>query len=149
MYENKMLDYKLQNHVEVLPPGISAASKFYMPRHAVKKEKRKAVKWRIVFDASSLEPGSPSLNDFLEMGPNLLPEILSVLLRFRLYKCAILGEVSQAFLKITLDPTDRDLTRSLCYRVEPNSQGSYDTTDEVITYRFIRIVYIRILTCPL
>jgi len=44
-----------------------------------RKKKAKAVKWRIVFDASSHEPGSPSLNDFLEMGPNLLPEILSIL----------------------------------------------------------------------
>jgi hypothetical protein len=98
-----------------------------------------------VFDASSHEPGSPSLNDFLEMGPNLLPEFLSVLPRFRLYKCAILGDVSQRFLQITLDPTARDLTRFLWYRVEPNSQCSYDTTDEVITYIFTRLPFV--LTC--
>jgi len=115
MYENKMLDYILQHHVEVAPPGFSAESMFYLPHHAVKKEKREAVKWRIVFDASSHEPGSPSLNDSLEMGPKLLPEILSVLLRLRFYKCGILGDVSQAFLQITLDPTDRDLTRFLWY----------------------------------
>jgi len=72
------------------------------------------------------------------MGPNLLPEILSVLLRFRLYKCAILGDVSQAILQITLGPTDRVLIRFLWYRFVPNSPGSYDTTDEVITYRFTR-----------
>jgi len=84
MCENKMLDYILQNQVEVVPPGPSAASKFYLPHRAVKKEKRKAVKWRIVFDASSHEPGSPLLNDSLEMGPKHLPEILSVLFRFRL-----------------------------------------------------------------
>jgi len=74
-----------------------------VPHHAVKKEKRNAVKWRIVFGAS-LE-GYPPLNDFLEMGTNLLPEILSVL-RFGLHKCAILGDVSQAILQITLDPTE-------------------------------------------
>jgi hypothetical protein len=48
MYQNKNLDYILQNQVEVVPPGPSAASKFYLPHHAVKKEKRKSVKWRIV-----------------------------------------------------------------------------------------------------
>ena len=133
-----MLDYILQHKVEVAPFGPSASSKFYLPHHAVKKEKRKVVKWRIVFDASSHEPGSPSLNDSLEMGPNLLPEILSVLL-FRLYKCAILGDVRQDSLQIILEPTGRDLTRILWYRVVPNSQGSYDNTDEVITYRFIRL----------
>jgi len=79
MYETKMLDYILQHQIEVAPPGPSASSKFYLPYHAVKKEKLKNVKWRIVFDASSNEPGFPSLNDSLEMGPNLLPEIVSVL----------------------------------------------------------------------
>ena len=135
------MDYILQHLVEVAPPGTSEAPKIYLPHHAVKKEKRTAVKWRIVFDASSHEPGSPSLNDFLEMGPNILPEILSILLRFRLHKCAILGDVSQAFLQITLDPTDRDLTLFLWYRLVPNSQGSYDTTDDVITYRFKRLPF--------
>ena len=72
------------------------------------------------------------------MRPNLLPEILSVF-RFRLHKCAILGDVSQAFPQIAIDPTDRDLTRFMWYRVVPNSQGSYDTTDEVIIYRFTRL----------
>ena len=57
MYETKMLDYILQHQVEVAPPGPSASSKFYLSQHAVKKEKRKKVKWRIGFDASSHEPG--------------------------------------------------------------------------------------------
>jgi hypothetical protein len=56
MYETKMLDYILQHQVEVAPPGPSASSKFYLPLHAVKKEKRKNDKWRIVFEASSQEP---------------------------------------------------------------------------------------------
>ena len=38
------------------------------------------MKHRIVFDASSHEQDSPSLNDVLEIGPNLLPEILATLL---------------------------------------------------------------------
>jgi hypothetical protein len=121
MHDTKILYYILQDQVEVASPGASASSKFYMPHHAVKKEKHKKVKWRIVFDACSHEPGSPSLNDSLEIGPNLLPEILSVLLRFRLYKYAIFGDVSQTFLQITLERTDRSRTRFLWYGVVPNS----------------------------
>jgi len=102
MYETKMLEYILQYQVEVAPLVPSASSKFYLQHQSVKKEKRNAIKWGIVFDASSHEPGSPSLNDSLEMGPKILPEIPSVLLRFRLYTCAILGDVSQAFLQITI-----------------------------------------------
>jgi len=120
MCETKILFYILQHQVEVAPPGPSASSKFNLQHHAVKKEKFKNVKWRIIFDASSHEPGSPSLNDSLEMEPNLRLEILRVLLRFRLYKCAILGDVSQAFLQITLELTERD---------QPDSCGtaSYQT----------------------
>ena len=40
MYENKMLDYILQHLVEVAPPGPTAAPKFYLPQHAVKKNAR-------------------------------------------------------------------------------------------------------------
>ena len=73
-------------------------------------------KWRIVFDASSHEKGAPSLNDTLEMGPNLLPEIFATLLRFRLNPMAIVGDIQQAFLQLQLDE-DRDLTRFFWYRV--------------------------------
>ena len=53
------------------------------------------------------------------MGHNPLPEIPILLLRFRLYYWAILGDVNQAFLQISLDPRDRDITRFLWYRVVP------------------------------
>jgi hypothetical protein len=66
------------------------------------------------------------------MGPNLLPEIVSVLFRFRLYKSAILGDISQA---------NRDLTRFLWYCVVSNSQVSYYNMYEVITYRFTRLPF--------
>jgi len=43
MNETKMLDYVLHHQVEVAPPGPTGSSKFYLPHHAVKKEKRKNV----------------------------------------------------------------------------------------------------------
>jgi len=36
-----------------------------------------------VFDGSAKAQGHPSLNDTLEVGPNLNPDLLAVLLRFR------------------------------------------------------------------
>jgi hypothetical protein len=38
------------------------------------------------------------LNDALEMGPNFLPEILAVLLRFRLQHSAIVGNIYASVL---------------------------------------------------
>jgi len=42
------------------------------------------------------------------MGVNLLPDVLRVLLRFRLGRYALLGDISQAFIQLLLDPADRD-----------------------------------------
>ena len=87
-----------------------------------------------MFDASSHESNAPSLNDVLEMGPNFLPEIFAILLRFRLYLSAIVGDITQAFLQLVFNEKDCDLTRFFWYSTTPDFEGRYRTTDEVITY---------------
>ena len=52
-----------------------------------------------------------SLNEVMEMGPNILPEILVILLRFRLHHSAIIGDITQAFLQLVLDRKHQDFTR--------------------------------------
>ncbi|GFT71099.1 hypothetical protein NPIL_279871 [Nephila pilipes] len=58
------------------------------PYPAVKKIANEETKCCIVFDASSHSPVHPSLIDTLEIGPNLLPDIIATLLSFRLSKIA-------------------------------------------------------------
>ena len=106
---------------------------FYLPHHVVKKERRRKIKWRIVFDASSSEDNSPSLNDVLEIGPNLLPEVLATLLHFRKHPVAVIGYIRQAFLQLSLDRKDRDLTRFFLYSFSQDDTGGYYTTNEVVT----------------
>ena len=135
IYYAHMLDYIQRGQVEPIGPSEEQDT-FYLPHHAVSKGKRGDTKWRIVFDASSHEKGAPSLNDTLEMGPNLLPEILAILLRFRLNPVALVGDIHQAFLQLRLDEKDRDLTRFFWYRVTRDDKGNCNTSDEVICYRF-------------
>jgi hypothetical protein len=97
-----MLDYIKKGQVEIVPSEEGTVDKFYLPHHAVKKEKRGETGWKIVFDGSSHEHHVTSLSEALEMGPNLLPEILSTLLRFRLYPVGIIGDIGQAFLQPSL-----------------------------------------------
>ena len=73
------------------------------------------------------------------MGPNLLPETLVTLLRFRLYPVGIIGNIGQAFLQLSLNRRGRDLTRFFCYRVIKDEDGNYDTTREIITYCFTQL----------
>jgi len=81
------------------------------------------------------------VNDALEIGPNLLPEILATLLRFRLYPVGIIGDIGQAFLQLSLNRRDRDLTMFFWHLVTKDEDGNYDTTRDIITYRFTRLPF--------
>ena len=135
-----MLDYIKQGQVEIVEPGQNREGTFYLPHQVVSKAKGGETKWRVVFDASSHEKGAPSLNDTLEMGPNLLPELFALLLRFRLSPRAIVGDIRQAFLQLQLEDKDRDLTRFFWYHII-RDDGHYKTLNEVICYRFTRVPF--------
>jgi hypothetical protein len=128
VYHDHMLDYIRKEQVEIATSGEETADEFYLPHHAVRMEKRGEAKWRIVFDGSSYEDHAPSFNDTIEMGPNLLPEILAILLRFRLQTVGIIGDNGQAFLQLSLHRKDRDLTRFFWYRIIKDDDGNYNTT---------------------
>ena len=75
------------------------------------------------------------------MGPNLLPEELATVLHFRGNPVAIIGDIQQALLQLSLDRTDRDLTRFLWYRNSEDDKGNRYITNEVVTYRFTRLPF--------
>ena len=51
------------------------------------------------------------LNDCLESGPNLNPNIVDVLSRFRRWKYAVTADISKAFLQVELAEGDQDVHR--------------------------------------
>jgi hypothetical protein len=136
-----MLDHVVKQYLELEPTMEKSTGVFYLPHHLVKNERRGKLKWRNVFDASSSEVNSPSLIDVLGIGPNLLPEVLAALLRFRLLPVAIIGHTQQAFLQLSLDRKDRNLTSFLRYRISQHDKGDYYTTNEVVEYRFTRLPF--------
>ncbi|KAF8796240.1 hypothetical protein HNY73_000647 [Argiope bruennichi] len=88
-YSERMQDYIDKKQVGIVSHEAHNKERlFYSPHHAVKKITNEETKCRIAFDASSHSPGHPSLNDALEIGPNLLPDIMAMLLRFHLSKIA-------------------------------------------------------------
>ncbi|XP_050508910.1 uncharacterized protein LOC126886109 [Diabrotica virgifera virgifera] len=84
----------------------------YLPHRPVIKNTSETTKIRPVFDASSHEQGRPSLNQCLEVGPNLIDLIPSVLLRFRQQKIGV-SDIRKAFLQISVYSKDRDFLRFL------------------------------------
>ena len=87
----------------------------YLPHRDIRRPEAASTKVRPVFDGSSHQKGSPSLNQVLEVGPNLNPELLQVLIRFRMYQVAWTADITKAFLQIELDQEDSQVIRFLWY----------------------------------
>ena len=104
----------------------------YMPHHCVIKEESTTSKLRIVNNASF---NKPSLNDCLEKGPCLLPLLLDVLMRFRTFKVALVGDIKQAYLMIAVDESDRDYLRFIWL------EDLYADEPKMIIYRFCRVFF--------
>ena len=107
----------------------------YIPHKEVVKEDRATTKLRVVYDASAKSSGEPSLNDCLLPGPALTPLIFDILLRFRLHKVALIGDLEKAFLNIEVVPEERDFLRFL-WIDDINSSNP-----EILTLRFSRLVF--------
>ena len=80
---------------------------YYLPHHPVYKKSGTSTKTRIVYDASSKRKG-PCPNDCRESGPNLLPQLLEIILRFRSNKFGIISDIKKVFLNVSIQQSDRD-----------------------------------------
>ena len=84
---------------------------YYLPMHAVTKESSTSTKLRVVFDASARTTSGHSLNETLMVGPNLYPEVIDILIKFRSYPVAVTADISKMYRAVVLSPLDRDLHR--------------------------------------
>ncbi|XP_021959569.1 uncharacterized protein LOC110855469 [Folsomia candida] len=85
----------------------------YLPHRAVIKPESITTPIRPVFDASCKTRRTPSLNESLEKGPNLLEQIPDVLLRFRRGQIGVTSDIRKAFLQIKVTPEDTNYLRFL------------------------------------
>nr|CAD2183552.1 unnamed protein product [Meloidogyne enterolobii] len=105
----------------------------YLPHRPVFKDE----KIREVYNASARTRGRKSLNDCLFRGPLKLPDLAGMIMRFRLSKFPLLGDIEKAFLQIELEESDREVTKFLWLKDinEPL------TSRNLIIYRFTRVAF--------
>ena len=85
----------------------------YLGHHGVHKDSL-TCGMRIVLDCSAkTSRRNLSLNDCLYSGPSLVPDMVQVLMRFRLRKYACVSDIEKAYLMLRLNERDRDVTRFL------------------------------------
>ena len=70
---------------------------YYMPHHAVVRKDAGTTKSRVVFNASAKVKNGKALNDVIDPGPLLLPDLTGLLLRFRWWRVAVQADIRKAF----------------------------------------------------
>ncbi|KAK3710011.1 hypothetical protein QZH41_013181, partial [Actinostola sp. cb2023] len=111
----------------------------YIPHFPVFKADSATTKMRIVYDASAkLTATSPSLNDCLHTGANLMQDLTGILIRFRKHNVAFTADIEKAFLQIELHTNVRDATRFLWLK---DINKSASDPNNLQAYRFCRVLF--------
>eukprot|EP00794_Sanderia_malayensis_P019632 gene19631-biopygen13902 len=122
--------------VEAVPEQPDGRRVHHLPHHPVIRKDAETTKLRVVFDTSSKEyKYSKSLNDCLHIGPPLQPMMYDILIRFRMYPVALLGDIEKAFLQIGVSSEDRDVMRFLWVK------DVKQEPPELQTLRFTKVVF--------
>ncbi|XP_022806800.1 uncharacterized protein LOC111343871 [Stylophora pistillata] len=132
-YSDVINQYQAKGCIRKVPEMDKKPSEsWYLPHFAVIRPDKETTKTRIVFDASAKSDGI-SLNDVIHQGPNLQRELFSVLLRFRKNPVALVCDIAEMHLRISLGPEDRPFHRFFW--------RSLDQTRTPDVYEFNRVVF--------
>ncbi|XP_055633006.1 uncharacterized protein LOC129773424 [Toxorhynchites rutilus septentrionalis] len=99
--------------------AMSAKRVYYLPHHAVFKDSSTTIKVRVVFDGSASTDSGYSLNDALLKGPIIQDVLLSLLLRFRKYEVALVGDTEKMYRQVRVHNDDTGLQR-IFFRFSPD-----------------------------
>ncbi|XP_003740709.2 uncharacterized protein LOC100905907 [Galendromus occidentalis] len=106
--------YLDSNFIEIAEPRSTSDLAHYLPILAVAKKSAansSELRVRVVKDCGSRSKDEASLNDVLETGPDLLPDILLPLLQFRSFPIVIVTDIKQAFMNFLIAKHHRTLLR--------------------------------------
>ena len=113
-YSDVLSNYIIFGYANRIPPerlDQKFLPRWYLPHHAVINPK-KPNKLRVVFDCAEEYQGW-SLNKCLLSGPNVIHELVSVLLRFREGYAAMAADIKEMFLRVKVPETVRGALRFL------------------------------------
>ena len=140
-----MLEYNIiteqlsRGIIEVVPnpdTPIQQSLIHYLPHHALICKDKQTTKVCIVYDGSARStPTSFSVNDCLMTGPNMIPKLFNILVKFCWNLVAVTADIEKAFLMIGIHPSDRDMLHFLWFK-HPDKADS-----EVAHFRFTYLIF--------
>ncbi|XP_029175396.1 uncharacterized protein LOC114943843 [Nylanderia fulva] len=145
MYAEFMRQYLDLRHMMPAPssteshPGVC-----YLPHHGVLRPDNTSTKLRVVFNGSSSLPNRDSLNKYLAKGPNLLPSLTDILLRWRRHRYVFMTDIEKMYRQILVHPDDQSLQRILWRKNANNEIKEYWL--DTVTYGLSCAPYLAIRT---
>lgn len=94
---------------------------YYISHHEVLKPESKSTPCRIVFNSSAKFMNS-TLNDYWVKGPDLVNNLLGILIRFRENRVGLAGDISKMYHTIKISDTDQHTHRFLWRNMELERQ---------------------------
>jgi len=122
-YHEFMKEYEELGHVDPVKSLQPNQPCYFLPQHAVLKETSTTTKTRVVFDESAKISSGLSLNDILQVGLTVQPDLYSLVLRFRTHQVCFKAEITKMYRQVTVHPQDRYLQMILWrYSIEEHIQ---------------------------
>lgn len=109
-YEERFNHLLVNDFARELQNTERSPKSWYLPHFGVNNVNKGKV--RLVFDAGAKVCGK-SLNDYLLTGPDLLCSLFGIMLRFRINKVGVTGDIKDMFLRVKIKPEDQDALRFL------------------------------------
>lgn len=111
-YCKSMTEFVDCDYVEEAPKTVpDKCIERHMPHHPIEKPGSTTYDVRPVFDASLVDENGISLNDCLLPGPSLIPKLMNILIAWRWWFIAFIGDIRRAFLQLHVREEDRDALR--------------------------------------
>lgn len=113
---------------------------FFMPHRPVYRHDKETTQLRVIFNASSkgYRRNAESINDLLHSGANMIPDLVKILLNFRIGEIGIVADIEKAFLQIAIAEGDRDSHSFLWYEKSPTDLNNLP---KLCRYRMNRIAF--------
>ncbi|XP_058448916.1 uncharacterized protein LOC131428874 [Malaya genurostris] len=131
-YKEFINEYLRLEHIKVVSSEGEPSQVYYLPHHAVFKLDSSTTKLRVVFDASCKTTSGISLNDALMVGPVVQQDLLSITIRFRFRRLAIVADVEKMYRMVKVQPNDQHLQRILWRDSPDETLRTYELT--TVTY---------------